>query len=111
VLSVVYDLPAVSSPTDPTVVKVNAFAATAGDYAYPGRYVVEFLTWMKYIPSSMAKWKRVAEERHKEYSDMFVGMFREVEDRIVTCFVSSLCRLADLSSRNKGTIAQVLLGL
>jgi len=85
-LSVVYDLPSISSTNDPTVVKINTFADTAGDYGFPGNYLVEFLTWMKYIPSSLAKWKRVAEERHKEYSDMFVGMYREVEDRIVTWF-------------------------
>ena len=56
------------------------------EYSLPGNYLVEFLTWMVYIPSSLAKWKRVAEKRNKEYSDMAMGLFRDVEDRIVTCF-------------------------
>ena len=45
--------------------------------------MVEFFTWMKYIPSSIAKWKRVAEERQKKYTAMFEAMFCDVDDRIV----------------------------
>ena len=82
-LSVVYDLPMASSIDDPTVVKVNTWTDIGVDYGGFGNYPVEFFTWMKYIPSSMAHWKRLAEERYKEYYNMFVGMVREVEDRIV----------------------------
>jgi len=110
VLSVVYDVPQISSLNDPAVVGINGFSHTAGDYALPGKYLVEFFTWMKYIPSSLAKWKRVAEEGNKEFKDMSVRLFRDVGDRIVTCFVFFTLPLADWSSRNKGTNAQVLLG-
>ena len=82
-LSVVYDFPMVLSTDDPTVVKTNAFNDTVFRYGNLGNYLVEFFPWMKYIPSSMANWKRIAEEQHKQYSDMFVGLFHEVEDRIV----------------------------
>ena len=82
-LSVVYDLPMVSSTDDPTLVKANRFLDIVLDYGQLGNYLVEFFTWMKYIPSSVASWKRLAEERYEEFSDMFVGLFREVEDRIV----------------------------
>jgi hypothetical protein len=61
VLSVVYDLPTISSTNYPIVVKINEFADIGVDYANPGNYLVEFFTWMKYIPSSVAKWKRLAE--------------------------------------------------
>ena len=84
----------VLSTDDPTVVKTNAFNGIAIDYGNPGNYLVEFFPWMKYIPSSMAKWKRVAEEQHKEYSEMFMGMFREVEDRIVMPLIHFCLRLA-----------------
>ena len=87
VLSVVYDRPMVSSTDDLTVIKVNRFAEIAVNYAQPGNYLVEFFPWMKYIPSSVASWKRLAEERHEEYSDMYVGLFREVEHRIVITFL------------------------
>jgi len=82
----------VISTDDPTVIKANTFNVIFLDYGNLGNYLVEFFPWMKYIPSSVANWKRIAEQRYKEYSDMFVGMFREVEDRIVmTSFVSLFC--------------------
>jgi len=68
-------------------VKINELTAIAIDYANPGNYLVEFFTWMKYIPSSVAKWKRLAEARSKHYSAMFVGMIRNVDDRIVKGFI------------------------
>jgi len=88
VLSIVYDHPTVSSSDDPIVTKVNAFIATASHYALPGNYLVEFFTWMKYIPSSIAEWKQEAEEGYKEYSKMFLGMFHDVENRIVISYLS-----------------------
>ena len=72
-----------SSTDDPTVREINSFNDIAVDYSLPGNYLVEFFTWMKYIPSSIAKWKRVAEERNKKFSTMFEAMFCDVEDRIV----------------------------
>ena len=86
-LSVLYDLPMVPSTHDPIVIKVNGFLEIAAEYGQIGNYLVEFFTWMNYIPSSVASWKRLAEERYEEYSDMFVGLFREVEDRIVMTFI------------------------
>ena len=86
-LSVVYDLPTVSSPHDPTVTKVNTFMERISHYAVPGNYLVEYFTWMKYIPSSIAKWKKEAEDGYEEYSGIFTGLFSDVEDRIVMSFV------------------------
>jgi len=89
ILSVVYDLPTVRSPDDPTVIKVNQFLERYLHYAIPGNYYVEFFTWMKYLPSSIAKWKKEAEEGYKEYSKMFMGLFHDVENRIVISFIRS----------------------
>ena len=91
VLSVTYDLPTISCTNDPIVVKINEFADIGVDYAHPGNYLVEFFTWMKYIPPSVAEWKRLAEARSKYYSAMFVGMFRDVGDRIVKRFICFTC--------------------
>jgi len=77
----------VSSTDDPTFVKGNRFVEIGIEYALLGNYLVEFFPWMKYIPSSVASWKKLAEERHKEFSDMFVGLFREVENRIVMTLI------------------------
>ena len=87
-LSIAYDHSTILSADDPTVRAVNGFAEIGIEYALPGNYLVEYFTWMLFIPSSIAKWKRVAEERHKKYSAMFEAMFRDVEDRIVQfCFL------------------------
>ena len=87
VLSIVYDLPTISSPNDPTVVKINQFLDRLLHYALPWNYFVEFFTWMKYLSSSIAKWKKEAEEGYKEYSEMFVGLLHDVEDQIVLSFM------------------------
>ena len=44
---------------------------------------------MKYIPSSIAKWKKEAKEGYEEYSRIFVGLFRDAENRIVMSFIRS----------------------
>jgi len=77
----------VSSTDDPIVIKVHKIIKIAVEYGQLGNYLVEFFTWMKYIPSPVASWKRLAEQRYEECSDMFVGLFREVEDRIVMAFI------------------------
>ena len=87
VLSVVYDMPMVSSIDDPTLIKVNGFVEAGAEYGQIGNYLVEFFTWMKHIPSSVATWKRLGEERYEEYSDLFIGLFREVKDRLVITFI------------------------
>jgi len=93
----------ISSADDPTVIKVNRFIEIALEYGQLGNYLVEYFTWMKYIPSSVASWKRLAEERHEEYSDMLVGMLRDVEDRIVITFTllfsASLTNLVETRGR------------
>ena len=86
-LSVVYDLPPVESISDPTVVEINHFTDTTVEYARPGQYLVEFFPSLRYLPSSIAKWKRDAEDGFKYYSQYFQDMFHDVEKRIVRCYI------------------------
>jgi hypothetical protein len=51
VLSVVYGMPAITSEQDRTVEVVNDFANRLTSAAYPGAHLVEFLPWMRHIPS------------------------------------------------------------
>lgn len=108
-----YDLPPVTSANDPTVIRVNQFVDTGTLYAVPGNYLVEFFTWMKHIPSPLAKWKREAEKGFEEYSEFFGGMFRKVENRIVSSPSFTFFRPALTLScyRKKGTNDRALLGL
>jgi len=84
-LSVSYDLSTILSTNDPIVVTINKFTEVIHHYAIRGNYLVEFFPWMKHIPSSLAKWKQEAEKGYVHYTELFEGMFREVENRIVTC--------------------------
>jgi len=87
VLTIVYDTPSITSTDDPALAKVNGFVDKGNQYLVPGKYLVEFFTWMKYLPSWMAKWKRDAEKGYQDNCDMFLGMFRDVEERIVLWFI------------------------
>ena len=42
---------------------------------------------MRYLPSSIAKWKKDAEDGYNEYSELFLGLFCDVENRIVRPFI------------------------
>ena len=111
VLSIVYDLPTAYSPDDPIIAKVNKFVGKLAHYAGPGNYSVEFFTWMRYLPSSIAKWKKEAEDGYNEYSKMFLALFRDVEKRIVMSF-TRFCSPPDMivGDRNKAMNDLVLLG-
>lgn len=54
------------------------------EYSSSCRLLDRFFTWMKYLPSSIAKWKRDAEAWFKRDSVMFEGMFKEVKKRVVS---------------------------
>ena len=90
-LTVLYDTPSITSTDDPALEKVNGFIEKSIQYAIPGKYLVEIFTWMKYLPSWMAKWKREAEKGYRDNCDMFLGMFRDVEERIVLSFPPLWC--------------------
>ena len=85
-LTVLYDHSSSTSTDDSVLEKINGFVEQSIQYTVPGKYLVEYFTWMKYLPSWMAKWKREAEKGYRDNCDMFIGLFRDVEDRIVLCF-------------------------
>jgi len=82
-----YDRPTISFAHEPTVMNINLFIGALLEYATPGRQLVECFPSMENIPSSIAKWKREAEERYQYYSRHFEDMFREVKHQIVMFFV------------------------
>jgi hypothetical protein len=51
IMSVVYGRPAIMSGQDHSVQVVNEFAERLTRAALPGAHLVEFFTWMRYIPS------------------------------------------------------------
>jgi len=95
IMSVVYGRPAITSRQDHSVQVVNEFTERLTRAALPGAHFVEFFTWMRHIPSSLAKWKRIAEDRYKQDSAMLEGLFHQVEEDVVRNFltyvIAALC--------------------
>ena len=109
ILSVVYDIPTVSSADDPTVTRINQFNEIALEYANQGNYLVEFFPWMLYIPSSLAKWKREAREGYHHFTELFEGMVHDVQHRIVRAYLTwSGCLVIYACHRTKGMNDRVL---
>ena len=90
--------------------KVAEFVARCSLAALPGTYLVEFFPWMRYIPSSIAKWKRVAEEHHAVDSVKFMSLYEEVENRVVSRLFFARWALVN-GFRTMATNVQALLEL
>ncbi|KAI9445682.1 cytochrome P450 [Lactarius psammicola] len=79
-LSVNYHFPPVDSEDDPIVAGVAKHVERLLHEMQPGTRLVEFFTWMRYIPSRFAKWKRDAEYWFVQDSLMFEGLLGKVAD-------------------------------
>ncbi|KAN0137781.1 cytochrome P450 [Lactarius tabidus] len=82
-LSVNYHFPPVESVDDPAVVASSYLVERMIHEMQPGTRLVEFFTWMRYIPSRFAKWKRNAEYWFVKDSLMFEGLLGKVADDLV----------------------------
>ncbi|KAH9002683.1 cytochrome P450 [Lactarius hatsudake] len=78
VASVVYGQPTVKPGEDEGVRLINDFVQRLTIAALPGAHLVEFFTWMQYIPSRFAAWKRIAEACYRRDSAMFEDLFNTV---------------------------------
>ncbi|KAH9022346.1 cytochrome P450 [Lactarius pseudohatsudake] len=77
-LSVNYHLPPIDSEHDPVVVRVAKQVERLLHEVQPGARLVEFFTWMRYIPSRFAKWKRDAEYWFVQDSLMYEDLLGRV---------------------------------
>ncbi|KAI0064320.1 cytochrome P450 [Artomyces pyxidatus] len=78
IMSVTYNTPPLESEDDPRVKDVFDFVTRVTQALIPGAYLVELFTWMKYIPSRYAKWKREAEQEHTKFSAVFENLYNNV---------------------------------
>lgn len=75
---------------DKNVTRVNEFIDRASEAFAPGRYLVEFFTWMKYLPVCIAPWKRNILEWHTSDSEFFMKLFDDAQKRVVSAHVTVL---------------------
>jgi hypothetical protein len=87
--TLLYDTPALNNVNDPSVAHLNDFVERVAIALHPGAYLVEFFTWMKYLPSWMAAWKRDALEWYEKDSNLFLRLYDDVCQRIVSSFLQS----------------------
>ncbi|KAI9443596.1 cytochrome P450 [Lactarius indigo] len=78
-----YHIPPVDSEDNPLVVGVAKHTGRLLHEMEPGTRLVELFTWMRYIPSRFAKWKRDAEYWFVQDSLRFEGLLGKVADDLV----------------------------
>ncbi|KAF5343385.1 hypothetical protein D9758_015612 [Tetrapyrgos nigripes] len=84
VLGVIYGLPPLRNSLDPDIVCVNRFVERALHAAAPGSFLVEYFTWMEYLPRWMSPWRRYAEDSFAQDSMLFERLFAEVKARVAS---------------------------
>ena len=108
--TLIYDTPVLENANDPSVVPLNNFNDHLSHAAYPGAHLVEFFTWMRYLPSWMAKWKYEAVTGYRKYSTIFLGLYDDVCQRVVSsCWIGLRGILKQFEVRQVVTNAPALL--
>ncbi|THU85807.1 cytochrome P450 [Dendrothele bispora CBS 962.96] len=82
VIGVIYGVPPIRNYLEPDIVRVNLFVERALYAAAPGSFLVEYFTWMQYLPRWMSPWRRYAEDSFNRDSSMFEDLFAGVKKRL-----------------------------
>jgi hypothetical protein len=98
VLSAIYDLPPLQSNTDPMLSRINEFVERLVKSACPGAHLVEFFTWLNYLPACVAPWKKRAQLWYAKDSALLEGLYNDAVARSVSMIRLSLFTLSNLSA-------------
>ncbi|GJJ12687.1 hypothetical protein Clacol_006931 [Clathrus columnatus] len=117
-LSVLYGLPPCPDPFDPTLVPINEVMHTVLAAAAPGQYLVEYIPFMKYLPSQLCRWKRHAENVFSTADNIFITLYKQVQKRlesgaVIPSVTSSLIQNPvhkDLTMQERAWLAGTLYG-
>ncbi|KAK7057918.1 cytochrome P450 [Favolaschia claudopus] len=80
VMSIIYGIP-IADSKDPIVMNITQFVDRALGAAAPGAFLVEYFTWMQYLPRWMSGWRRYAEFWYQQDSVMLTGLFSKAQTR------------------------------
>ena len=83
-MTLIYDTPVLENANDPAAAPLKGFVDHLSRAAYPGTHLVEFFTWMRYLPSWMARWKHEAVAGYEKYSITFLQLYDDVSQRVVS---------------------------
>ncbi|KAK7056377.1 hypothetical protein VNI00_002931 [Paramarasmius palmivorus] len=82
VLSAVYGMPPIRDYHNPDIAAVNLFVDRCLHSCAPGTFLVEYFTWMQYLPRWMSPWRRYAEDNFRYYAILFEKLYQDVTRRI-----------------------------
>ncbi|KAJ7310003.1 cytochrome P450 [Mycena albidolilacea] len=80
VMAIIYGTP-IADSNDPIVAEIQKFVDRALGAAAPGAFLVEYFTWMEYLPRWMSGWRRYAEFWYQKDSMMLTGLFANAQAR------------------------------
>ncbi|KAH8830992.1 cytochrome P450 [Flagelloscypha sp. PMI_526] len=102
-----YGLPTLD-PNDPDIRRINEIGERGAKAAAPGQHLVEFFTWMQYLPDLLAPWRVWAKDWFKKDSEFLEKLFEDVQTRMNNgeqrpCIAASLLEDGDtgLTHREK----------
>ncbi|GJJ12689.1 hypothetical protein Clacol_006933 [Clathrus columnatus] len=81
-ISTLYGFPPCPNPFNPIYVLISELMDTVLDAAAPGRYLVEYFPFLRYLPSSICSWKRHAESVFIRADALFKDLYKQVEKRL-----------------------------
>ena len=94
VLSAVYGWPRLSERDAPIVERIHAHAVRiASTGAKHGRYLVDAVPALSHLPSWIVPGKREALEWYARETEMFIGLNREVRERMVSALYLDIVTL------------------
>jgi len=99
IMSLTYDTPMIKDEKEPSVAYINDFVSRLTRAAFPGAHYVELFTWMKYLPSSIAPWKKYAEDWYRKDEVVFKSLYNDVRERVVSVRFGTIKIYIDLRLR------------
>lgn len=84
IMKTIYDTPTIETEKDASLTYIINHALRLQYASFPGTYLVEFFTWMRFLPPWSAKWKREALEWYEKDSNAFLKLYNGVKERVVS---------------------------
>ena len=81
VMSMIYGLPPLEDSQNPVIRRIIRFTQRALEASAPGAYLVEYFTWMQYLPRWMSPWRVYAEGWFAKDSVLFEKLFNDTKQR------------------------------
>lgn len=88
IMTLLFNIPPLKDEHDPSVVAIIEHGERLGRATFPGAYLVEFFTWMKYVPKWFpgAGWKRSALQGYDKDTKEFMKLYKGVQEQVVCSF-------------------------